>query len=103
MVSNLANLLSRTTRIITLLLVSGIRCYQGWLRPMLIGSCKFHPTCSEYAAEAIIIHGATRGLWLSVRRISKCHPLSRCGGVDPVPNKLVPMQASIVRIAESES
>jgi len=49
-------------------------------------SCRFAPTCSQYAIEAIEVHGAVKGGWLSVKRISKCHPLHP-GGFDPVPKK----------------
>ena len=65
-------------------LVALIRCYQVCVRPFLIGSCKFYPTCSEYGAEAISTHGARRGLLLAVRRVVRCHPFSH-GGIDPVP------------------
>jgi uncharacterized protein len=61
-----------------------IRQYQRWLSPLLGPSCRFHPTCSEYAIEAIKIHGLVIGCWLSVKRILKCHPLHP-GGLDPVP------------------
>jgi len=61
-----------------------IRCYQAGLRPFLIGSCKFHPSCSEYAAQAIVQHGLWRGVWLGIRRLSRCHPIGP-GGIDPVP------------------
>jgi putative membrane protein insertion efficiency factor len=47
--------------------------------------CKFHPTCSEFAAEAIEVHGVGLGTWLALRRFTKCHPLSK-GGLDPVPH-----------------
>ncbi|MCH8964503.1 MAG: membrane protein insertion efficiency factor YidD [Planctomycetes bacterium] len=61
-----------------------IRCYQAGLRPFLIGSCKFHPTCSEYAVQAIMQHGPWRGAWLGFRRLCRCHPIGP-GGIDPVP------------------
>lgn len=61
-----------------------IRSYQALIRPHLIGSCKFWPTCSEYAIEALGTHGVARGMWLTVRRILRCHPFSP-GGFDPVP------------------
>ena len=71
-------------RAVTFALVALIRCYQGMIRPLLIGSCKFCPTCSEYAAEALQTHGIVRGSILAVRRLCRCHPLSG-GGIDPVP------------------
>jgi putative membrane protein insertion efficiency factor len=63
-----------------------IRGYQILLSPFLGGHCRFHPTCSEYARRGIAEHGAARGSLLAVRRILRCHPLSR-GGFDPVPPK----------------
>ena len=61
-----------------------IRAYQYALRPMLGSNCRFHPSCSDYAREAIEKHGALAGLWLAVKRVSKCHPYHP-GGFDPVP------------------
>ena len=61
-----------------------IRCYQGMIRPLLIGTCKFCPSCSEYAIEALQIHGFWRGSLLAVRRLCRCHPFGP-GGIDPVP------------------
>ncbi|MEK6771850.1 MAG: membrane protein insertion efficiency factor YidD [Pseudomonadota bacterium] len=61
-----------------------IRAYQLLISPLLGPSCRFHPSCSHYALEAIDTHGAGRGLWLSVRRIARCHPWC-AGGPDPVP------------------
>lgn len=61
-----------------------IRVYQRVLSPLLPNRCRFHPTCSHYAVEAIEKHGAVRGVWLAIKRILKCHPLHP-GGYDPVP------------------
>ena len=61
-----------------------IRVYQAVLSPFFYGSCRFHPTCSHYAAEAVESHGALRGSWLAMRRLLRCHPFCR-GGYDPVP------------------
>lgn len=61
-----------------------IRGYQWVLRPMLGPSCRFYPSCSCYAHEAISRHGAWRGLRLTVSRLSRCHPWNE-GGYDPVP------------------
>jgi len=58
--------------------------YKRWLSPLLPSACRFHPTCSVYAREAIERHGAWRGSWLALKRISRCHPF-HAGGLDPVP------------------
>ncbi len=76
--------LGPSRRFVTLLLVSLLRCYQGTIRPHLIGSCKFCPSCSDYAIEALHTHGPWRGSVLAARRLARCHPFSR-GGIDPVP------------------
>jgi uncharacterized protein len=61
-----------------------IRGYQRLLSPLLPPSCRFHPSCSQYALEAIQRHGALKGSWLAVRRLARCHPFN-VGGFDPVP------------------
>ena len=66
------------------ILIGLIRLYQIALSPFLGGACRFLPSCSAYAIEAITIHGAVRGSILAARRISRCHPFGR-SGVDPVP------------------
>jgi len=66
------------------LLILPIRLYQRILSPLLPARCRFYPTCSSYAVEAIQKHGPIRGLWLALVRILKCHPLHP-GGYDPVP------------------
>ncbi|OFL46315.1 membrane protein insertion efficiency factor YidD [Nosocomiicoccus sp. HMSC067E10] len=63
-----------------------IRFYQRYISPMSPPSCRFYPTCSQYAIEAVEEHGAIKGSYLAVRRILKCHPLHK-GGFDPVPPK----------------
>ena len=61
-----------------------IRVYQLFLSPLLPASCRYTPTCSAYAVEAIERHGVLRGSWLAAKRIARCHPF-RTGGHDPVP------------------
>ncbi|MBX9962324.1 MAG: membrane protein insertion efficiency factor YidD [Burkholderiales bacterium] len=61
-----------------------IRVYQWTVSPLLPPACRFYPSCSHYAQEAVHRHGAMRGSWLAVRRIARCHPWC-AGGHDPVP------------------
>lgn len=61
-----------------------IRFYQRFISPMFGPTCRFSPSCSAYALEAIREHGAARGVWLAVRRLGRCHPFNP-GGYDPVP------------------
>jgi len=63
-----------------------IRFYRYAISPFMPPHCRYHPTCSEYAAEAITLHGASRGLWMGMKRIARCHPWAE-GGYDPVPEK----------------
>lgn len=61
-----------------------IRAYRYLLSPWFGNQCRFHPTCSVYAEEAITRHGILRGTWLAATRLAKCHPWHH-GGLDPVP------------------
>jgi putative membrane protein insertion efficiency factor len=61
-----------------------LRGYQLLVSPMLGQNCRFYPSCSSYAIEALEVHGAARGGWLALRRVCRCHPWN-AGGVDPVP------------------
>lgn len=61
-----------------------IRAYKLAVSPYLRKNCRFYPSCSDYAAQAIAAHGPAKGSWLAARRICRCHPFSE-GGVDPVP------------------
>jgi putative membrane protein insertion efficiency factor len=71
-------------KFIQILITALIRVYQYTLSPLLGPSCRFYPSCSEYAHQAITRHGPLRGLLLAVKRILRCHPFHP-GGVDPVP------------------
>lgn len=66
------------------ILLLGIDLYRATLAPLLGGHCRFLPSCSAYAEEALRRHGARRGLALAARRLARCHPLT-AGGFDPVP------------------
>lgn len=61
-----------------------LRCYMVFLAPFLGGACKFQPSCSNYAYEAVALHGARRGTLLAIRRLLRCRPFT-VGGLDPVP------------------
>jgi putative membrane protein insertion efficiency factor len=68
------------------LLIATIRFYKYFISPVLGNNCRFYPSCSTYALEALGLHGATKGSYLTVRRVLKCHPFHE-GGIDPVPEK----------------
>ena len=61
-----------------------VRAYRALLSPLLRPSCRFYPTCSDYTLQALQQHGALKGLWLAIGRISRCHPWGG-SGLDPVP------------------
>jgi len=61
-----------------------IRLYQRWISPYTPPSCRFYPSCSQYALEAVSRYGLLRGTWLAARRLLRCHPFHP-GGYDPVP------------------
>lgn len=61
-----------------------IRVYRKYISPIKPATCRFYPTCSAYALEAIEIHGPLKGSWLAAKRIARCHPFNP-GGLDPVP------------------
>jgi len=78
------------TRLVTFALSAPIHFYRRFISPLSPPSCRFQPTCSAYALEALQAHGPVRGLALAVRRIARCHPLTWLGGssgFDPVPHK----------------
>jgi putative membrane protein insertion efficiency factor len=90
---------------VTRFLLALVRGYQRTISPalpVLFGpacGCRFHPTCSEYAAGALQAHGAARGCWLALCRLARCHPFQR-GGFDPVPPA---RRYSVVRIEPARS
>ncbi len=71
-------------RLFALILAAPIRVYRWMISPILPSSCRFYPSCSAYALQALEAHGASRGVYLSIRRLLRCHSLNP-GGVDPVP------------------
>lgn len=75
---------ARQPSVIARLLAVCIRGYQRFISPLLGPHCRFYPSCSAYALEAVRVHGAIRGSWLAARRLSRCHPF-HSGGLDPVP------------------
>ena len=69
-----------------IILINLIKFYKYFISPLLGSRCRFYPTCSSYSLEAIQIHGAFKGSFLSLKRLLKCHPFHE-GGIDPVPDK----------------
>jgi putative membrane protein insertion efficiency factor len=69
----------------SVVLLGAVRSYRSWVSPLLGARCRFHPSCSAYAEEALTRYGGRRGAWLAVRRLGRCHPFHP-GGLDPVPD-----------------
>jgi putative membrane protein insertion efficiency factor len=65
-----------------------IAAYRRWISPAFVRRCRFEPTCSAYALQAVRAHGALRGIAFALRRIGRCHPFNP-GGIDPVPERKV--------------
>ncbi|MBI5386374.1 MAG: membrane protein insertion efficiency factor YidD [Verrucomicrobia bacterium] len=90
------------------ILTLSFRAYKLTVSPVLhalvgpLAGCRFTPTCSEYAAEAVRRHGAGRGGWLAARRVGRCHPWGGCGH-DPVPERVEPLRFQPSGSAGAES
>jgi putative membrane protein insertion efficiency factor len=69
---------------VTFLLVGLLKAYRLLISPLYGEVCRYHPSCSAYALEAVTLHGSARGSWLAARRLARCHPWA-AGGYDPVP------------------
>ena len=65
------------------LVIGLLRLYKALISPLLPSACRFYPTCSDYAREAVEKHGVPRGVWLGLKRLCRCHPFHQ-GGFDPV-------------------
>jgi uncharacterized protein len=76
------------------LLITLLRGYRYAISPLYGQVCRYHPSCSAYALEAVTQHGALRGSWLAVRRISRCHPWA-AGGYDPVPGPAPDLELTV--------
>ena len=77
-------LVDAASRAVAAVLMGMVRLYQITLSPYIGGQCRFHPTCSNYALDALANHGPLRGSWLALKRLLKCHPFHP-GGFDPAP------------------
>lgn len=80
------SLIKKSNSCLARILALGVRAYQMVLSPLLPAMCRYRPTCSQYALEALKIHGGLRGAWLAIKRIGRCHPWGG-SGFDPVPDK----------------
>ncbi len=80
------------------LIIFILKVYKKYISPFLSDSCRFYPSCSTYSAEAIERYGVRKGLWLTLKRLSKCHPFNP-GGYDPVKNEVAFPKGKINEVA----
>jgi len=79
-------------KLATAIIAAPIRAYRVLISPMMPNVCRFTPSCSVYALEALHSHGPVKGVWLTIRRLSRCHPITWLGGssgFDPVPKRQI--------------
>lgn len=76
------------------ILIALLKAYRFAISPLYGQVCRYHPTCSAYALEAVTVHGSIKGTWLAVRRVARCHPWA-AGGYDPVPAKPSPANTGL--------
>ena len=84
------------------MLIGLLRVYRLAISPLYGQVCRYHPSCSAYALEAVTTHGSLRGVWLSVRRLTRCHPWA-AGGYDPVPPRNASTESSRASAGPSPS
>jgi hypothetical protein len=84
------------------LLIGFLRAYRLLISPLYGQVCRYHPSCSAYALDAVREHGSVRGVWLAVRRLGHCHPWA-AGGYDPVPPRMNHAQSPRVRAGSTPS
>ena len=82
-----------------LVLIGLLKAYRFAISPLYGQVCRYHPTCSAYALEAVTVHGGIKGSWLAVRRVARCHPWA-AGGYDPVPNVGVQQELDAVNTTQ---
>jgi len=82
-------------------LVGLLTVYRRFVSPLLGARCRFYPSCSAYALEAVQLHGAMKGSWLAVRRLSRCHPF-HAGGIDPVPGSVFERECADRKAADQQ-
>lgn len=83
------------------ILIGLLKAYRFAISPLYGQVCRYHPTCSAYALEAVTVHGSIKGSWLAVRRLGRCHPWA-AGGYDPVPGKKCAEHESAANVGDQQ-